>query len=63
MSALLVAVGTLNDRLVSADAICGALDAAGGENPPPWVYVFRDQVEAIRVAAEALEVLIRGGAA
>lgn len=63
MSALLVAVGALNDRLVAADAICGALDAAGGENPPPWVYVFRDQVEAIRVAAEALEVLIRGGAA
>lgn len=63
MSALRAAVGSLNERLVTADAIGKALDLAGGEDPPAWVYVFRGQVEAIRAAAEALELLINGGAA
>lgn len=61
MSALLDAIDGLNDRLVAADSIGEALDLAGGEEPPPWVRVYRDQVEAIRVAAEAVEVLVRRG--
>lgn len=61
MSAVMSALHVLNDRLVAADAVCAALDAAGEGDPPKWVYVFRDQVEGIRVAAEALEVLLRGG--
>lgn len=60
MSALLHAVDVLNDRLVAADAIGEALDLAGGENVPVWVHVFRTQVESIRAAAEAVEVLVRG---
>lgn len=60
MSALLAAVDALNDRLISADAIAKALDLAGDGDPPPWVFVFRDQIEGIRTAAEALETLIRG---
>lgn len=60
MSALLAAVDALNDRLISADAIAKALDLAGDGDPPPWVFVFRDQIEGIRTAAESLETLIRG---
>jgi len=60
MSALLAAVDVLNERLVSADAIAKALDLAGDGDPPPWVFVFRDQIEGISTAAEALEILIRG---
>lgn len=60
MSALLAAVDALNDRLISADAIAKALDLAGDGDPPPWVLVFRDQIEGITTAAEALETLIRG---
>lgn len=60
MSALLAAVGVLNARLVAADAIAKALDLAGDGDPPPWVYVFQDQVEGISIAAGALETLIRG---
>jgi len=63
MSALSAAVNALNDRLVMAHAIGESLDAAGGETAPPWVYVFREQVEAIRAAAEAVETLVNGGAA
>jgi hypothetical protein len=59
-AALLAAVGVLNDRLVAADAIAKALDLAGDGDPPPWVFVFRDQIEGISTAAEALEALIRG---
>jgi hypothetical protein len=54
------AVDALNDRLIAADSIAKALDLAGDGDPPPWVDVFRDQVEGIRAAAEALECLLRG---
>ncbi|MDD2917945.1 hypothetical protein [Rhodoferax sp.] len=60
MSALLAAVDVLNDRLIAADAIGEALDLAGGEDAPAWVRVFRNQIEAIREASEALECLVRG---
>ena len=59
MSALLDAVHALDARLIAADCIGQALDLAGGEEPPPWVHVFRGQIEAIREAAEAVEVLVR----
>ncbi|MBZ4209555.1 MAG: hypothetical protein D4R79_08845 [Comamonadaceae bacterium] len=62
MSALQAAVNTLNDRLILAHAIGESLDSAGGEAAPPWVFVFREQVEAIRQAAEAVETLTSGGA-
>lgn len=54
------AVDWLNQKLVAADALAQALDAAGGENPPPWVFVFQDQIEGIRQASEALEMLLSG---
>jgi hypothetical protein len=60
MSALLVAVDALNDCLLAADSIGESLDLAGGENAPVWVHLFRSQVESIRVAAEAVEMLVRG---
>jgi hypothetical protein len=44
-----------------ADCIGESLEAAGGEASPPWVFVFREQVEAIRQAAEAVESLISRG--
>ena len=62
MSALLAAVDVLNDRLIAADAIGKALDLAGDGDPPPWVSVFCNQIEAIREAAEAVELVARGGA-
>lgn len=56
MSALRQAVSALNDRLVMASAIGDALDlAASQDDPPPWVYVFREQIDGIRQAAEAVE--------
>ena len=58
MSAIGEAVNALNDRLILAHAIGESLDAAGGETAPPWVLVFREQIEAIRQAAEAVETLI-----
>jgi hypothetical protein len=61
MSALLRALDALNDRLVAAEAIGDALDLAGGESAPAWVYVYRDQIQAIQEAAEVLETLIRRG--
>lgn len=61
MSALNAAVDALNDRLVLAHAIGESLEAAGGEAAPPWVYVFREQIEAIRAAAEVIETLTAGG--
>ncbi len=45
----------LNYRIDLADSIGQALDLAAGEAAPPWVWVFREQVQAIRDAAEALE--------
>ncbi|MBP6851384.1 MAG: hypothetical protein KA164_07275 [Rhodoferax sp.] len=64
MSDLLKAVDVLNERLVLADAIGESFEAVGGEvSPPPWVYVYRQQVEAIRAAAEAVEFLVRRGVA
>lgn len=63
MSALLDAVGVLHERLASAETIGSALDLAAGEDPPAWVFVFQEQIRAIRVASEAVEVLVRGGAA
>ncbi|WP_293604674.1 hypothetical protein [Polaromonas sp. UBA4122] len=60
MSAIFEAVNLLNRRLVLADTIGQSLDEAGGENAPPWVHVFRDQVESIREASEALETLLSG---
>jgi hypothetical protein len=63
MSDLSLAVDALNHRLVLADAIGDAMDAASGNNAPPWVYVFREQVEAIRQAAEVVETLIARGVA
>ena len=56
---LLQAVDSLNGRLLMADCIGQAFDIAGENDAPPWVYVYRQQVEAIREAAEALECLIR----
>jgi hypothetical protein len=62
MSAIGEAVNALNDRLILAHAIGESLDAASGEAATPWVFVYREQVEAIRQAAEAVETLIsRGG--
>jgi len=62
MRALLSAVDTLNDRLVLASAIVGALEAAAPpDNPPPWVVVFRQQVEALELAADEIETLVRRG--
>lgn len=64
MSALLSAVDFLNERLVLASSIVGALEAAApADNPPPWVYVFRQQIEAIELAADEIETLIRHGGA
>lgn len=52
------ALDALNRRLVNADAVGQALDLAGGENPPMWVYVFRDQIAMIQGASEVLEQLL-----
>ncbi|MDO8450013.1 MAG: hypothetical protein Q7T10_14540 [Rhodoferax sp.] len=58
MSAITEAINALNRRLVHADAIGEAFALAGGESAPVWVHVYREQVEAIREAAEAVEVLL-----
>lgn len=58
------AVNLLNDRIVLAETIGQALEAAADiDNPPPWVYVYREQVRAISEASEVLETLLlkRGG--
>lgn len=57
---ILRALDVLNTRLVAADSIGQALDLAGGDEPPSWVFVYRGQVEAIREASEALETLLLG---
>lgn len=61
-AAVRLAVNALNQRLVQADVIGQALNLAGGDNPPPWVEVYVSQLEGIRVASEALETLLCGGA-
>lgn len=58
---ILRALDALNDRLVLADAIGQSFELAGCDTALPWVHVYRDQVEAIRQASEALEILLRGG--
>ncbi len=60
MNHVFAAVDKLTDCIVQADTIGQALEAASGENSPPWVYVYRQQVEAIRAASETLECLLRG---
>ena len=59
MRAVLALVDALNERLVGADCIGQALDIAGENDAPPWVYMYRQQIEAIRGAAEALETMLR----
>jgi hypothetical protein len=49
------ALDELTVRLVAADAIGQALVHAAAEEPPAWVFVYRDQLEGVREAAEALE--------
>lgn len=62
MSALLEAVDALSECVVLAEAIGDSFEAVAGESsPPPWVYVYRCQLEAIRAAAEAVETLVRQG--
>lgn len=64
MTALLAAVDALNVRLLAADAIARALyEASNVGEPAAWVTVFRDQVESIQQAAEAVEQLARKGGA
>ena len=60
-TAVQLAINYLNDRLVNADSIGCALDMAAGGNPPPWVEMYRSQLEGIREASEALESLLHGG--
>lgn len=60
MSEVFAAVDKLTDCILQADTIGQALDAASGENSLPWVFVYRQQIEAIRVASETLECLLRG---
>ncbi len=57
---VLQALDGLNARIVEADVTGQALELAGGDEAPPWVHVFRSQVEAIRQASDALETLLRG---
>ena len=59
MTQVLQALNALNERLVMADCIGQALDIAGENDAPPWVYVYRQQVQAISDAAQVLETLIR----
>lgn len=61
MNPVTSAINVLNDRLVLAEAIGQAMEAAADQdNPPPWVYVYREQVRAISEASEVLETLLRG---
>ena len=58
--AILEALGGLCDSLANAEAIGDALYAAGGDNgPPPWVFVYCEQVRQVTAAAERLEALVR----
>jgi hypothetical protein len=58
MSELVKAVADLAQRVLTAECIGQAFDAACGDNPPPWVYVYREQIEAIREASEQVECLV-----
>lgn len=60
MSAVLEAADKLAAQVLTAETIGEALAAAGGESPPPWVFVYREQIEAIRAASDRLECLLRG---
>jgi hypothetical protein len=61
MSELLKAIDNLAQCVVMADCIGQAFDAACGDNPPPWIYVYREQIEAIREASDQVECLVRRG--
>lgn len=50
----------LTDCIVQAEAIGQALESACGENTLPWVFVYRQQIETIRAAADELECQFRG---
>lgn len=50
----------LVEALVVADAIGRAFDVAADEyNPPPWVYVYNQQLRCVSEASERLEKLLR----
>jgi hypothetical protein len=60
MSEVFAAVDKLTDCILQADTIGQALEDASGENSLSWVFVYRQQIEAIRAASETLECLLRG---
>lgn len=64
MSTLAQAIALLDQRLTAAETIGHSLDLAGGEDAPPWVFLFREQISGIREASEALQMAAagRGGA-
>jgi hypothetical protein len=49
------ALEALRRRIVDADAVGQALQAAGGDEPPSWVFVYRARVGDVESASEALE--------
>ncbi len=55
------ALDRLNVRILAAEAIGQALGHAAGDEAPGWVTVYQDQIEGLREAAEALEVVLRKG--
>ena len=60
MSALAQAIALLDQRLTAAETIGQSLDLAGGEDAPPWVFLFREQISSIREASEALQMAVAG---
>lgn len=63
MSPVEIALDNLNRELLLADSIARSLDAAGGEEPPAWVHLFRERIDTITKAADAFETLMRKGGA
>lgn len=62
MTELLKAIEAMSETVCLAEAIGDAFESISGEAcPPPWVYVYRRQLEAIRAASEAVELLARRG--
>jgi len=61
MNEIELALDKLNRELLLADSIAGALEAAGGEEPPVWVHLFRERIDAITQAADSFETLMRKG--
>jgi hypothetical protein len=54
-------IEALNWWLVAALAIEQALERAGADEPPSWVYAYRERMaHALQDAVEALEALRRG---